>query len=645
MKRLRLVGVLALVVALTALAAACGGEEEAAPPAPPAETEPAPPPAETGGAEPAPPAETEPPAPEIPVGGTLRVDVESAFDFYNAFDPVGEYTARGWAYYTALVRKLVTYKHRPGAAGSEVVPDLATDLGQVSDDGLTWTFTLKDGILFGPPLDRPITTQDFVTAFERLALYGLDAGGYPFYYYEIVGFEEFGAGEAETITGIETPDDKTIVFTLEKPVGDLLFRLTMPAVGPTPAEVSDCFTTAGDYGRYVISSGPYMIEGSENLDATSCDTMQPISGFDPEAFLILARNPNYDPATDSPEVRGNYVDRFEFRINSNADDCFSKVAQAIIDMEQCGETGKQIKEYTENEDLQDNLKLNPDDSLFYIGMNQAIPPFDDVHVRKAANLIMNKPALIRVWGGPTVGEVATHNLTPSLAGPDLEGYDPYATPNSEGDLALAMEEMKQSRYDTDGDGLCDAPECKDVLHIAGTGARDKGMTPVIEESLAKIGITLKTRALDDPYSIVQKPKEKVPIESVSGWGKDYPDASTFFVLLDGRNISPTATSNQTLTGLTPEMAEKIGIPYPPDGVVSIDADIDRCNAVADPAERLSCWGEVVVKTMEEAVPWIPYIWRNQTSILADSVVNWDFDQATGEPAWVHIAVDQSKQNS
>jgi peptide/nickel transport system substrate-binding protein len=278
-------------------------------------------------------------------------------------------------------------------------------------------------------------------------------------------------------------------------------------------------------------------------------------------------------------------------------------------------------------------------------MNQAIPPFDDVHVRKAATLIMNKPALIRAWGGPTVGEVATHSLTPSLAGPDLEGYDPYATPNSEGDLTLAMEEMKQSRYDTDGDGLCDAPECKDVLHIAGTDARGKGMTPVIEESLAKIGITLRTRALDDPYSIVQKPKEKVPIESVSGWGKDYPDASTFFVLLDGRAITPVATSNQTLTGLTPEMAAEIGIPYPPDGVPSIDADIDRCNEIAEPDERLSCWGEVTVKSMEEAVMWIPYIWRNQTSILADSVVNSDFDQATGSPAWVHIAVDPEKQNS
>ena len=86
----------------------------------------------------------------------------------------------------------------------------------------------------------------------------------------------------------------------------------MPAAGPIPPEVTDCFTKAGDYGRFLIASGPYMIEGSDQLDITSCDTMKAISGFNPEKFLNLVRNPNYDPATDSPEVRSNYPDRFEY---------------------------------------------------------------------------------------------------------------------------------------------------------------------------------------------------------------------------------------------------------------------------------------------------------------------------------------------
>lgn len=636
MRRLRLVAFLALAATLAVLAAACGGGGEE-----PAATEPA----GTGGTETTR-AETEPAEGAVEPGGTYRVDVETSFDFSDAFDPTGEYTSIGWSFYTLLIRKLVTYPGKPGNEGNVVVPDLATDTGTVSEDGLTWTFTLKDGIKFGPPVNRAITSQDFVTAFERLANPDIGGSGYPNYYTDIVGFEEFGAGEADTITGIETPDDKTIVFKLEKPLGDFAYRLAMPAVGPMPAEVTDCFTKAGDYGRYVISSGPYMIEGSDQLDISSCETMKPIAGFDPESSLLLVRNPNYDPATDSPEVRENYPDRFEFRINSNADDCFARVEQALIEDTECGETGKEIKKYTGDEELRDNLKLNPDDSVFYIAMNLALPPFDDIHVRKAANLVMNKTALIRAWGGPTVGEPATHPIPPSLAPPELEGYDPYPSPNYEGDVAAAMEEMKLSKYDTDKDGLCDAPECVDVLNIMGNTARDKGMVPVIEDSLAKIGIKVKTRQLDDPYSVLFDPRKKIQMNGTSGWGKDYPDAYTFFLyLFDGRVISPEVSYNESLVGLTPEMAEKIGIPYPEDGVPSVDADIDRCVGIADATERLGCWGETIKKLMEEVVPWIPYIWRNTSIIISDSVSKWQFDQATGHTAWVHVAVDQSKQRS
>ncbi len=635
----RFAAVIVLVASLAVLAAGCGGggSDEASPTATAGGTTAASgtTAVETsgqvkGGAEP---------------GGTYRVDVESAFDFTDAFDPTGEYTSIGWSFYTMLVRKLVTYRHTAGAAGSEPLPDLAADFPTISEDGLTYTFTLKDGIMFGPPASREITSQDIAYAFERLANPDLGGAGYPNYYVEIVGFEEFGAGESDSITGIETPDDKTIVFTLEKPVGDFLYRLAMPATGPIPEEVAKCYTAAGDYGRYVVSSGPYMIEGSDALDMTSCETMKPIAGYDPEAHLFLVRNPAYDPATDSTELRENLPDRFEFTINSNADDCFARVREALIEDTMCAETGKELKAYTEDEELQDNLKLNPDDTVYYISLNLALPPFDDVHVRKAANLVMDKTALIRAWGGPTAGDPATYNLTPSLAPADLAGYDPYPSPNFEGDVAAAMEEMKLSKYDTDKDGLCDAPECTDVLSIQGTTARDKGMVPVLEESFGQIGIALKTRQVDDPFSIVFDPTNKIPLNGVTGFSKDYPDAYTFFLyLFDGRGIAPGFSYNQSLVGLTEETAAEIGIPYPPGGVPSVDAGIDRCSAIADNAARSDCWGELTKTMMEDVVPTVPYLWSNATTIVSDAVTQWDFDQATSQAAWVHVAVDPEKQN-
>jgi peptide/nickel transport system substrate-binding protein len=579
---------------------------------------------------------------EATPGGTYRVDVETSFDFTADFDPTAEYTAVGWSFYNLLIRKLMSYAGTAGNAGNEIHPDLAADMPEVSDDGLTYTFTLKDGIMFGPPVSREITSADIKYAFDRLANPDIGSFGYPLYYEVIEGFTEVSSGKAKSVSGITTPDDKTIVFQLTKPAGDFLYRLAMAAAGPIPEEVAGCFKKAGDYGRYVISSGPYMIQGSDELDASSCDTLEPISGYNPETQLLLERNPNYDQSTD--DLRSNYPDEFAFVINTSNDDCFARVKAAEIEDTLCSETGKEIKEYTESDELHDFLKAYPDDGVFYIYMNLTQPPFDDIHVRKAANLVMDKTALIRGWGGPTVGEPAKHIIPPAMSPPDLEDYDPYPTPDFAGDEEAAKAEMAQSKYDTDQDGICDAPECKDILNVMGNTARDKAMVPVMESSLGKVGLTLKTRNIDDPYQFIFTPTEQVPMSGTAGWGKDYADAFTYYLyLFDGRVITPEFSYNEPLIGLTEEQAKEIGIDYPEDGVPSVNDGIDECIAIADDAERTTCWGELDKTIMEDAVPWIPWLWRNNTNIISDAVSNWDFDQSVGLQAWQHVAVDQSKQ--
>ena len=230
-------------------------------------------------------------------GGTLRV-ASSSFEFTNNFDPTGEYLNIGWAYYSCcLIRTLMGYTHEPAPEGNELVPDLAAAEPELSNGRRTYTFTLRDGVRFSPPVGREITSRDVAYAFERIGMPSLVAQ-YGQYYDAIQGMAEFKAGKAKAISGIRTPDAKTISFTLTKPVGDFLYRLALPAAGPIPREVAKCFTKAGDYGRYVISSGPYMLKGSNRLDISSCDAMKPISGWDPTRHLLLARNPSYDPDTD-----------------------------------------------------------------------------------------------------------------------------------------------------------------------------------------------------------------------------------------------------------------------------------------------------------------------------------------------------------
>ena len=90
--------------------------------------------------------------------------------------------------------------------GGELLPDLAADLPTVSDDGLTYTFTIKPGIMYAPPLqDVEITAQDFIRAIQREADPKASSGGYPFYYSIIEGFDDYGAGKADTISGMSAP--------------------------------------------------------------------------------------------------------------------------------------------------------------------------------------------------------------------------------------------------------------------------------------------------------------------------------------------------------------------------------------------------------------------------------------------------------
>ena len=628
---------IAAVAAAAALAAGCGGGEgdEEAAPATPSET--ATQPAEPGAE---PPSAT---AAEPEAGGVYRVDWEASFNFTNGFDPTGEYLGEVWGIYSSLlIRTLVGYRHTAGAAGNELIPDLATDLGEVSPDGLTYTFTLKDGIAFGPPLSREITSADIAFAFERIGTASLVAQ-YSGYYQVIEGMPEFLEGTADTISGIETPDEKTVVFRLTEPTGDFLYRLAMPATGPIPEEVAGCFDQAGEYGRYVISSGPYMIEGSDALDASGCETLEPISGFDGDTSLTLVRNPDYDPATDTPEARENFVDRFEWRINTNNDDIYNRVEAGLIEDEIATETPPVLKRYSEDEELSPSLHASSGDRTWYITMNLTQPPFDDVHVRKAVNLVLDKQALRLAWGGPITGEIGTHIVPDPIFDDELKGYDPYATPDSRGDVEAAKAEMSQSRYDTDGDGLCDAPECSNLVHITGDAASRQQMIPVIEDGLQQIGIEVRTRTLADSYSVIQTVERNVPISSQPGWGKDYADAFTFFFyLFNSRTLTPTGNSNYSLVGVTPDQATELGATGSIEDVPSVDADIDACGALSGD-ERRVCFEDLDKKLMEEVVPWVPYLFANNIQITGPAVVKWDYDQFSGTTAYAHVAVDPEMQ--
>ena len=574
-------------------------------------------------------------------GGIYRIQAPS-FEFTGGFDPTGEYLGIGFNLYSCcLIRTVMGYKHVAGSEGNELVPDLAAEEPEISADGRTYTFTLKDGVKFGPPVDREVISKDIAYAFERIGTESLVAQ-YGFYYDVIEGMAAFKEGKAKTISGIETPDEKTISFTLTEPTGDFPYRMAMPATAPIPEEVAKCFTKAGEYGRYLISSGPYMLEGSDELKISSCKAMKPISGFDPSRRLAFVRNPNYDPASDSKEARENFIDGLDYTLNTNIKDIFNKIEAGELDGEIAPPPPEVLRKYSQSESLKNQMTLTPLDVTWYISLNLTQAPFDDIHVRKAANWVIDKAGLRRPWGGELRGNIAQHIVPDAMFNGALEDYAPYQTEGDAGDLEKAKDEMRKSRYDTNKDGVCDASECKNVYHVSRNEPPFTDMEPTIEQAFKMIGIELKTRQFQDPYPVIQDVSKNAPITSVAGWFKDYPDPSTFMVLFDSRSILPQGNINYALVGVTPEQAKDIKAEGTVEGIPNVDADIDECSKLTD-EDRLTCWQELDKKLMEEVVPWIPYLNENAVDIIGPAVTKFEVDQFAGEASYAHVAVDPSKQ--
>jgi len=579
----------------------------------------------------------------VGTGGVFKLGWEQSFGFTDNMDPVGEYLAEGFGIHTNLLtRTLIGYQHQPGAAGNKLIADIATSVPKPTNGGTVYTFHIKQGVKFSPPVNRQVTSADFVNELQRLAN-PKDGGEYAFYYTVIKGWDAYAAGKAKSISGISTPDKSTIVFHLTKPTGDFLYRMAMPATGPQPAEVTKCFEgQAGKYGLDLISTGPYMIQGIDKVDISSCSAIKPASGYDGQTQMILVRNPNYVQSTD--QYRKNYPDEFDFLVDANATDILNKVSAGTFNDEISSIPAQVLERYARQHSPQ--LHTNSGDRTWYLTMNLTQPPFDDIHVRRAMNWVMDKTALVQAWGGPTIGQVATHIVPNTLFNNQMAEYDPYATPGHHGSVAKATKAMKGSKYDTKHNGMCSAPQCKNVFLLADAREVDTKMLPVIEADAKKIGITFKVHTIKGAYPTLQTPSKNVPIGERPGWGKDYADALTFFTpLFDGRNIIPNGNTNYSLVGITPGQCQKLHVTgdcsdYNPKtgvGVETVNTMLDTCSALIG-QPRLTCYEKLDKWLTTNVVPWVPYLWSYATHITSTNTTKWVFDQFSGGTAYSQVAV-------
>jgi peptide/nickel transport system substrate-binding protein len=572
------------------------------------------------------------PAGGVPTGGTLHAVMTQ--DFFNGLDPTQEYYSVSWEFLRCcMARTLMSYTGAAAEDGGGVpTPDLSDGEPTVSDDQLTWTFKIKQGAMFGDPLNRQIVAQDFVNAFNRFEDPKINTESYPFYYTNIDGFT-WPDGD-KSVDGVVAVDDATLEIHVTAPTPDMPFLVAMPASAPLPTELIDSHYDAVELGQFLVSSGPYQWDGMEGFDMASAD---PPTGMNIGRSYVFVRNPSWDAATD--ELRPAYLDSIEIQVGGEVQDNLDKVDAGAVDWcIDCGITAATLQKYSADPALMERVHLHPSDALAYTGLNVFEAPMDDVHVRKALNWALDKAALLRQIGGSVAGEIAGHFVPPGMMGGLNADYDPYATTDGRGDPEKAKEEMAQSKYDTDQDGVCDDPSCNVVAYAVTNDNDAIKALEIMSDSFQPVGITLEIKTLN--YNTLVDRCSSLEGHTAlcqAGWGKDYPSPVTFFQpLLDGGANG----SNYSFMGTTADALQKAGYTVP-DEIPSIADDITACQATPIGDEQNQCWADLDVHVMEDIVPLIPRRFPNDQDVLGARIVNYSYDQFSGVGAVDHFAVSDT----
>ncbi len=312
-----------------------------------------------------------------------------------------------------------------------------------------------------------------------------------------------------------------------------------------------------------------------------------------------------------------------------------------IDMEFGGvPPPQQLAAYQADPTKATQVHSTPSDGVRYLAMNIAQPPFDDVHVRKAMNYVINKDALRRTRGGALFGDIAGHFIVNSLTGDINASYDPYASPNGQGDVTKAKAEMALSKYDSNKDGVCDAPECDGVLTITDSSDPYPAQNAILVDSAKQIGINLDVRSGDRYTFMYDKcldPNSHAAFCPSVGWFKDYPDALTFGPpTLGSAAIGPGGCCNYSLVGASNDLLKADG--YTTTDVPTLDPVFDKCTVLPVGQERLQCWADADKALMEEVVPVIPWLFDKDVDLTGSRLLNYTYDQSAGMMSLDHVAL-------
>ncbi|GGN74181.1 peptide ABC transporter substrate-binding protein [Streptomyces albiflavescens] len=491
-------------------------------------------------------------------GGTLRLVSSADVD---SLDPARTYYVWVWLLQRMLNRTLMAYPTEPGPAGLVPVPDLAERPGRVSDGGRTWTYRLRENLRYDD--GTPITSDDIRHAVQRVFAQDVLPGG-PTYLVPLLDdpARRYPGPYRTTdpLRSVLTPDERTIVFRLRRPFSDFDHLMAQPCAAPVPRRAD----TGADYGENPRSSGPYRIAAHR-----------------PGTFMHFERNPYWDRATDP--VRPALPDRVELTIGVDVDELDERLIAGEFDINL---EGRGLQHAAQGRVTTDGVLRSYTDNprtsfLHFVSIQPHIPPFDNVHARRAVHYAADKILLQRARGGPvTGGDLTTALFPPRL--PAHQDLDRYPTgPDLRGDLDAARAELAAA-------GL---PDGFDAV-IGTQRGKFRLVADAVAESVARVGIRLTVKELDvaSYFSLGAGHPETIREHAlgliVTDWGADFPTEYGFLApLVDGRQIKRNG-GNWNISELDDPRVNEL---------------IDQSLHTTDPAERARQWGAVERLVMEHAV--------------------------------------------
>ena len=393
----------------------------------------------------------------------------------------------------------------------------------VSDDGLTWTFTMRDGLKWSDGTD--LNAKDFEYTFKRLTNPDLAAPYAETVIGMIDGYQDaIGNPDAEGKTTTDpdpdklnvaaSEDGKTLTIKLAYPCSYfdkiVAFGTMSPVQKATVEENGDAWATQPD--TYVCN-GPYMI-----------------SEWTPSERIVCKKNPNYKGGWDSSRIVTENLN-FLLLEDSSASYADYNSGEALLIKEVPTEEIPSLKKAADGGDFYVDTILG----TYYLSMNLNKEPFNNVNVRKALNLAIDRDYIANVVMQGTYSP-AYNFMGPGVVDSEgmffdnaveANGGKPYISEDYEANLEEAKKALADAGY-PNGEGF------PTITYSTNDTGYHVAVAEYLQEAYKQIGITMQIDKVEWASFTPQRRAGEYEMAR-NGWVMDYNDASNMLELLYSTN--------------------------------------------------------------------------------------------------------------